>query len=105
MTRFLLAVALLTVSACSTPPQVMPAPPAVAAPPEAPKPAPVVDQCGAVDLQHLIGRSRLEAPVPLRPERHRVACTTCPVALDFDETRLNILFDTGTGRITEVRCG
>ena len=105
MTRFLVAVALLTLSACSTPPQVAPPPGVSAAPPEAPKPAPVVDQCGAVDLQHLIGRSRLEAPVPLRPERHRVACTTCPVAQDFNETRLNILFDAGTGRITEVRCG
>ena len=105
MTRFLLVLALLTLSGCSTPPQVAPTPVPVAAPTEAPKPAPVIDQCGAVNLQHLIGRSRLEAPVPLRPERHRVTCTTCPVALDFDETRLNILFDAGTGRVTEVRCG
>ena len=104
MTRFLLVVALLTLSACSTPPQVAPTPVVVVSP-EVPKPLLVTDQCGAVDLQHLIGRSRLEAPVPVRPERQRVACTTCPVALDFDETRLNILFDASTGRITEVRCG
>lgn len=105
MTRFLLATVLLPLSACSTPSQVAPIPAVVAAPPEVPKTPPVTDQCGAVDLQHLIGRSRLDAPVPLRPERHRVACATCPVALDFDETRLNILFDADTGRITEVRCG
>ena len=105
MTRFLLVAALLILCGCSTPPPVVPTPLVVAPPPEAPKPLPVVDTCGAADLQHLIGRSRLEAPVPIRPERHRVACSTCPVTQDFDATRLNIFFDAGTGRITEVRCG
>ncbi len=105
MTRFLLVAALLVLCGCSTPPPVAPPPIVVAPPPEVPKLSPVTDTCGAIELQHLIGRSRLEAPVPLRPERHRVACSTCPVTEDFDPTRLNILFDAGTGRITQIRCG
>jgi hypothetical protein len=44
-------------------------------------------------------------PVPIDPNRQRVACTTCPVAEDADPTRLNFLFDAGTGVIREVRCG
>ena len=105
MTRFLLAATLLILSGCSTPPPVAPPPVVAAPPPEVPKPLPVTDTCGATDLQHLVGRSRLEAPVPLRPERQRVACTTCPVTEDFNPTRLNIFFDAGTGRVMEVRCG
>lgn len=97
---------LLAVSACATPPPVAP-PPAlpIAAAPEPPAPTPVPDTCGAADLQGLIGKPRMDSPVPVRPERQRVACTTCPITQDFDETRLNIFFDADTGRITQIRCG
>jgi len=54
---------------------------------------------------HLGGRPRREIPVPVRPERHRVACTTCPVTPDFSPERLNFFFDAQTGIIREIRCG
>ncbi|HLZ75196.1 peptidase inhibitor I78 [Phenylobacterium sp.] len=63
------------------------------------------DQCGAAELQSLIGRPRTEIPVPLDPRRQRVACTTCPAAEDSDPARLNFLFDAQTGRIRQIRCG
>jgi len=85
--------------------------PAVAppsAPPRSPVPRPQVtvrDQCGAADLQGLVGRPRTEIPVPIVPSRQRVACTTCPVSDDFNPARLNFFFDADSGRIKEIRCG
>jgi hypothetical protein len=43
--------------------------------------------------------------VPVKPELQRVACTTCPVTMDFNAQRLNFFFDAASGLITEVRCG
>ena len=63
------------------------------------------DACGAADLQALIGHSRTEIPVPVDPNRQRVACTTCPVTEDFRPDRLNFFFDADTGRIRQIRCG
>lgn len=72
--------------------------------PMSPIPAPR-DACGAADLQGLIGHSRTEIPVPVDPNRQRVACTTCPVTQDFRPDRLNFFFDAGTGQIREIKCG
>lgn len=63
------------------------------------------DACGAWELRHLVGRHRSEIPVPLDPGKRRVACTTCPVTMDFRADRLNIFFDAKTGVIEEVKCG
>jgi hypothetical protein len=78
-----------------------------APPPRSAAPAPTVvaKDCGAADLQSLIGRPRTEIPVPLDPNRQRVTCTTCPVAENVDPGRLNFLFDADSGRIKEIRCG
>lgn len=96
----------LTLGACSSPAD----PPSPIAPPRtiAPRPAPIVaprDSCGAADLQYLVGRSRSEIPVPVRPNLQRVACTTCPVTQDYSPSRLNFFFEAQTGIIREVRCG
>ena len=83
--------------------------PAVQAPaPRSPIPRPQVsvrDQCGAAEVQGLIGRPRTEIPVPVEPSRQRVACTTCPVTDDYNPARLNFFFDADSGRIREIRCG
>lgn len=63
------------------------------------------DQCGAADLQWLVGRSRTEIPVPVNPYARRVTCTTCALTEDYSPTRLNILFDQESGRVETVRCG
>jgi hypothetical protein len=100
--------ALLALAACSTAPEpAAPPPPAPSAPPPpaAPAPRPVADACHAGEHQSLIGRPRTEIPVPVKPELQRVACTTCPVTMDFNPNRLNFFFDAQTGLIKDVRCG
>lgn len=96
----------------AVPPPAAPSPaPAPAPQPAPPPPAPVAeaplapDQCGARPLQALVGKPRSEIPVPADPSKRRVACTTCPVTMDFNPERLNIFFDAETGIIKEVKCG
>jgi hypothetical protein len=98
---------LLALAACSTapPPQAAPPPGPAPSAPAAPAPQPVADACGARDVQNLVGRPRSEVPVPVKPDLQRVACTTCPVTMDFNPNRLNFFFDAGTGLIREARCG
>ena len=52
-----------------------------------------------------MGKPRSEIPVPADPSKRRVACTTCPVTMDYSPERLNIFFDAETGIIKEVKCG
>ncbi|WP_241209799.1 hypothetical protein [Brevundimonas fluminis] len=63
------------------------------------------DQCGAHELQWLIGKDRSEIPVPVNPYARRVTCTTCAVTEDWSPTRLNIFFDQETNKVETVRCG
>lgn len=79
--------------------------PAPAPLPASPPAAPPRDACGAYEVQNLIGRPRTDIPVPLHPERQRVACTTCPITQDYNPARLNFFFDAQTGLIKQIRCG
>lgn len=88
------------------PPIAPPAP--IYAPPPPPPPRPVQptrDQCGAGALQTLVGKPRTEIPVPVNPGARRVYCTTCPVTMDFNPFRLNIVYDQESGLVREVKCG
>jgi hypothetical protein len=92
----------------SVAPAPAPAPSPVPVPQQSPVPKPQAaarDACGAADLQRLVGRPRTEIPVPIDPNRQRVACTTCPVTEEFVPDRLNFFFDALTGRIKQIRCG
>lgn len=101
-TSLLLGVALISLAACaSEPPPPPPPPPRPAPPPPPPEP----DQCGAAAAQKFVGRPRSEIPVPVQPNLQRVACTTCPVTMDFNPKRLNFFYDAETGVVKEVRCG
>ena len=98
--------AALALSACmSAPPPVAVVTPRTAEPIVALSPTAPTDTCGAAEFQSLVGRLRTEIPVAIRPEHHRVACSTCPAPEDQDASRLNFLFDAETGRISAVRCG
>ena len=112
----LIAAVLLLAVGCSSQPRLPIALPATdgrpptrpADPPPRPPPTfapPPSDTCGAKSLQGLIGKPRTEIPIPVRPERQRVLCTTCPMTMDHNPARLNFLFDAKTGLITEIRCG
>jgi len=106
ITTILLGASLILLAACAP----APAPPAPPPPPSAPAPQPAppppqADRCGAADAQRFVGRPRSEIPVPVQPGRQRVACTTCPMTLDFREDRLNFFYDAATGIVKEVKCG
>lgn len=113
--RLAAAIVLVGLAGCSTQPRLPVAlPPTDGRPPDRrpdpvhtppPAPQPSADACGASRLQSLIGRPRTEIPVPVRPELQRVACTRCPITMDFNPNRLNFFFDADTGRIKEIRCG
>ena len=95
----------LMLAACSSSPTEAPySPPPVAARPPDPLPADR-DRCGAAEAQGQVGKLRTEIPIPIDPAKQRVACTTCPVTMDFSAERLNFFFDAATGVIKEVRCG
>ena len=101
-------------AACSSAPAPKPAPPP---PPETPTAPPAIalpakpqveaekDQCGLNDAQAFIGKPRTSLPAPVDPSRWRVACTTCPVTMDYRPDRLNILFNADTGVVQQVKCG
>ena len=105
-----IAILVLLAGCSSTSSNPTPPPPAAQARPPTPPAWSVAtpgakDRCGAAELQGLIGHSRTEIPVPVRPERQRVACTSCPVTQDESPERLNFFFDAATGLIREIRCG
>lgn len=75
---------------------------------DGPAPTPPGDgpgQCRADQYQRYIGRNRSELPPRPTNEVWRVTCTTCPVTMDYNPARLNILFEESTGVIREVKCG
>lgn len=103
-TKLMLGLALISLAACASDPPPPPPPPISPAPPP-PPPPPEPDKCGAVAAQQYVGRPRSEIPVPVQPSLQRVACTSCPVTMDFNERRLNFFYDAATGIVKEVRCG
>ncbi len=92
--RSMLAILALGAAACSST-----AAPSDGGPAEAP------DQCRASQHQHLVGRNRSEIPAQPDGATWRITCTTCPVTMDYNPRRMNILFDEQTGVIREVSCG
>lgn len=86
------------------PPSTPTAPPAIALPTPPPQSEPK-DECGLKDAQAYLGQPRTSLPAPVDPSRWRVACTTCPVTMDYRADRLNILFNADTGIVQQVKCG
>ncbi len=99
--------ALIALSACASEPPAPPppAPPPPSSRPATPPPSESADACGANEAQRFVGRPRSEIPVPVLPNLQRVACTTCPVTMDFNARRLNFFYDAQTGIVKKVSCG
>jgi len=76
--------------------------------PTEPAPAPPsgdAEQCRASAYQSYVGRNRSTLPQQPAGETWRVTCTTCPVTMDYNPRRLNILYNERTNIIEQVRCG
>lgn len=98
-------VAMTLLAACASEPSAPAPPPSSPPTAEEPAPAPEPDKCGAAEAQKFVGRPRTEIPAPVKPELQRIVCTTCAMTMDFNEKRLNFLFDEKTGIVKEARCG
>lgn len=109
LSRLLGLGSLVVLASCASPPapQKPQTPPAVAPQVSVKPPSRRLtdDQCKAGEAMALVGKSRREIPVPVLPALQRVACTTCPITMDYNPRRLNFFFDAETGVIKEVRCG
>jgi hypothetical protein len=61
--------------------------------------------CKADQYQRLVGTNRSQLPQTPAGEIWRVSCSTCPVTMDYNPARLNIVYDEATGVIRQVKCG
>jgi hypothetical protein len=109
----LLAAGLCACAAGNAPQPPLPGPPAPLppqqsgfemVPPDQPSSTPG-DMCGAAKMKYLVGRPKTDIPIPVDPSLRRVTCTSCPITMDFNPRRLNILYDEASGIIKEVKCG
>ncbi len=80
---------------------------AACAPVPAAAPAPEADlsPCRADQYLDFIGRHRSELPPRPAGEVWRVTCTTCPVTMDYNPRRMNVLYQASSGVIREIKCG
>jgi len=101
----LIILAVLVLTSCASPPAPTPPPPVAELPTIPLPPPPPPDSCGAGQMQWLVGEPKSRIPIPTDPGKRRVACTTCPVTMDYNPARLNIFFDADTGLVKEVKCG
>lgn len=99
----LLASAVLALAACGGGSATAPSRPAQSGPPVTEPPS--GDQCGAAQLQVLVGQPRTSIPVPVDVTSRRVTCTSCPMTEDYSPSRLNILYNRDTGLVERVFCG
>ena len=68
-------------------------------------PSSELGQCKADAYRSYVGKSRSELPAAAPGETRREVCTTCAMTMDFNPSRVNIVYDTASNRITEVKCG
>ena len=62
-------------------------------------------ECKADAYRSYIGKNRSELPATPAGETRRVVCSTCAVTMDFNPERVNIVYDTTSNLVTEVKCG
>ena len=76
-----------------------------AAPPLVPATENGEDQCKAAKYQSLVGKKKSDIPAKPAGANWRVACSSCPVTMDYSPMRLNIFYDAKTEILESVRCG
>lgn len=96
-----LAVVLLALAGCQSPPGADPVP--VAGSPATP--AAADDTCGAASYAWLIGENRSRIPATPAGKTVRVVCSTCAMTMDFNAERLTIVFDEDSGIVSKLNCG
>lgn len=62
-------------------------------------------ECKADAYRSYVGKNRSELPATPASETRRLVCSTCAVTMDFNPERVNIVYDTTSNLVTEVKCG
>jgi hypothetical protein len=62
------------------------------------------DQCRASGYQRFVGQPLQSMPQPAEDTELRVSCSDCPVNSDLRANRINVIFDQGTQKITQIAC-
>lgn len=65
---------------------------------------PPPDTCGAGRYAALIGQPHSAAPDPKQLSPYRLASDRDPITEDYNPARLNIFYDSKSGRIIGIRC-
>jgi hypothetical protein len=79
--------------------------PSAPAPDAAALPAAADDSCHARDHAALVGQDFKQAPIAPAGKVIRVVCSTCPMTMDFNAERLNVIYDADTGVVGKLTCG
>jgi hypothetical protein len=66
---------------------------------------PAADSCGAAAHASLVGQDKSRAPATSDARPVRVVCSTCPMTMDYNAARLNVIFDEKTGVVQKLDCG
>ena len=87
----------LALAACQTRPA--PAVPAAAVP------AGAEDTCHAQDYAWLVGQDFSKPPPAAEGKVIRVVCSTCPMTMDYNAGRVNVIYDATSGKVAKLTCG
>lgn len=90
-------------AACQSTPPEPDATPSPGQPPVAAEPP--SDSCGASAYASLVGQDKAGAPASTEGRPVRVVCSTCPMTMDYNAARLNVVFDEKTGVVQKLNCG
>jgi hypothetical protein len=95
----------LMLSACQTPSRDHVAGSEGAPSPTGATPPDAEDTCGAKSVAWLVGANRDRVPKMPTGTVVRVVCSTCPMTMDFNASRLNVIYDEKTGNVLRLTCG
>jgi hypothetical protein len=75
----------------------------------APAPAsaalPEPDTCGAAAYASVLEQHKDRIPATPAGKVVRIVCSTCPMTMDFNQARLNVIYDEKTGTVSRLTCG
>ena len=63
------------------------------------------DSCGASAYSVYMGQEFERVPPAPAGKVVRVVCSTCPMTMDFNAERLNVIYDEKTSLVTRLSCG
>lgn len=63
------------------------------------------DTCGMKNYNWIVGEDYKRMPVAPAGKVIRIVCSTCPMTMDYNESRLNVIYEESTGVVSRLNCG